>query len=239
MAAISVIYGSYREGRQGIKLARFLTRQLHCRGHTVHLIDAKAHDLPMLSRKYDEYDEPPKELRRIHEWLEESDAFIFVAGEYNHSVQPGLKNLIDHFKREYAAKPAGIACYSTGSFGGVRVAVHMRVILGELGMVSLPAIFAVPKVRDAFDDEGNALDPAYDERVQNSLTPWSGTHRRLQERGTRGCRSGAACVISSRTSGQLPSRRPGAQARRCSRRSVQGRQGSAGCAAASRPGSSP
>ena len=32
-----------------------------------------------------------------------------------------MKNLLDHFQTEYFFKPSAIACYSAGSFGGVRV----------------------------------------------------------------------------------------------------------------------
>ena len=43
-----------------------------------------------------------------------ADAFVFVIGEYNWGVQPGLKNLTDHFLEEWFWRPAAIASYSAG-----------------------------------------------------------------------------------------------------------------------------
>ena len=47
---------------------------------------------------------------------------MFVTGEYNWGMQPGLKNLTDHFLEEWFWRPAAIACYSAGRFAGARAA---------------------------------------------------------------------------------------------------------------------
>src|SRR3546814_1642261 len=52
---ILVFYGSYRQGRQGIKLARWLVDAIDARGDRAELIDAKTVGLPMLDRMYKEY----------------------------------------------------------------------------------------------------------------------------------------------------------------------------------------
>jgi len=65
---------------------------------------------------------------------------------------------LDHFQKEYLFKPSGILSYSAGSFGGVRVAVHARAALAELGMSSIPSIQPVPKISSALDSEGNTED---------------------------------------------------------------------------------
>ena len=103
---------------------------------------------------YKEYDEgqAPDYLEKIASMLKEADGFIIVTGEYNHSIPPALKNLLDHFQKEYFFKPSGIASYSAGRFGGVRAAVHVRAILGELGMPSISTMQSYPKVQNAFDD---------------------------------------------------------------------------------------
>ena len=84
------------------------------------------------------------------------DGFVIVSGEYNHGIPPALKNLLDHFLEEYFFRPSAIVCYSAGSFGGVRAAMQLRMTLAELGMPSIPSLFPVPKVQDAFDDDGQA-----------------------------------------------------------------------------------
>jgi NAD(P)H-dependent FMN reductase len=166
-----VVYGSVRSGRQGIKAARFVVKMLEERGHEVTLVDPLERKVPLLDKMYKEYaaGEAPEVLESLSRIYREADAFVFVTGEYNHGVPPALANLIDHFMNEYFWRPAGIVCYSAGPFGGVRAAVQLRVILGEAGMVTIPSMFPVTKVQNAFDDDGNALDDAYARRIQRFL----------------------------------------------------------------------
>src|SRR3546814_17443897 len=83
-----------------------------------------------------------------------SDGFLFVTGEYNWGRQPVLKNLTDHFLEEWFWRPAAIACYSAGSFAGVRAMMGWRDILGEMGMAVIPSILPVARTGKAFDAEG-------------------------------------------------------------------------------------
>lgn len=69
-------------------------------------------------------------------------------------MQPGLKNLTDHFLEEWFWRPAAIASYSAGRFGGVRAALAWRDILGEMGMVVVSSTIAVGPMRDTFDEKG-------------------------------------------------------------------------------------
>jgi len=156
---IAVIYGSYRSDRMGIRAAKFCLNQLEGKCETVFL-DAKEIDLPILDKMFKEYPggEAPENMRKASEALSSSDAYVIITGEYNHSFQPGLKNFLDHFQKEYLFKPSGILSYSAGSFGGVRVAVHARAALAELGMSSIPSIQPVPKISSALDSEGNTED---------------------------------------------------------------------------------
>ena len=119
---ILIFYGSYRSDRQGIRLADYLVRLFTARGAQAELIDAKALDLPMLDRMYKEYPEgaAPPALEALADKIKAADAFVFVAGEYNWSVQPGLKNLTDHFLEEWFWRPAAIASYSAGRIAGAR-----------------------------------------------------------------------------------------------------------------------
>jgi NAD(P)H-dependent FMN reductase len=121
---ILVFYGSYRSDRMGIRLAEFLVERLWRRGDTVELIDAKAVNLPMLDRMYKEYPQgaAPEPLEQLAGKIRNADGFVFVTGEYNWGVQPGLKNLTDHFLEEWFWRPAAIASYSAGRFSGARAA---------------------------------------------------------------------------------------------------------------------
>ncbi len=168
---IAVIYGSVRRVRQGIKAARFVVRKLEERGHVVTLVDSLEQQLPFLDLMYKEYEEgkAPEAMKTVGEILETADGFVIVSAEYNHSIPAALKNLLDHFQSEYLYKPSAIVTYSAGPFGGVRALINLRAILAELGTPSIPSALPVSQIQNAFDDDGNPLDRAYDKRIVKFL----------------------------------------------------------------------
>jgi NAD(P)H-dependent FMN reductase len=163
---IVAILGSVRSDRQGIRVARYVERQLSTRGHSVTLIDPLELQLPLLDRMYKEYPHgsAPAPLEQLATQYRGADAFVVVSAEYNHSIPPALSNLLDHFLEEYFWRPSAIVCYSGGAFGGVRAAMQLRAMLCELGMPSIPSLMPVPRVQAALDAEGFPLDAALDQR---------------------------------------------------------------------------
>jgi NAD(P)H-dependent FMN reductase len=145
-----VFYGSYRENRMGIRLADYLVKGFQARGHAAELIDAKAVGLPMLNKRYSDYPagEAPAAMEVLAEKLRTADAFVFVAGEYNRGVQPGLKNLVDHYLAEYARRPAAIASYSAGRLAGTHSNANWHVTLSGMGMAVVPNSLTVGQIGD-------------------------------------------------------------------------------------------
>ncbi|MEG8022875.1 NAD(P)H-dependent oxidoreductase [Sphingomonas aerolata] len=187
---ILIFYGSYRSDRQGIHLAEWLVRAFAERGASAELIDARAVDLPMLDRMYKEHPsgEAPPALEALAEKIRTADAFVFVAGEYNWGVQPGLKNLTDHFLKEWYWRPAAIVSYSAGRFGGARAGLAWHGILSEMGMVVVSSTIAVGGIGHAFDasgepagDGGAALTRAFP-RFADDLGWWTQAARAQRER---------------------------------------------------------
>jgi len=169
--SVPVIYGSVRHHRKGIRVARFLTNRCIDRGYNTTLIDPLEFKLPLLDNMYKEFEEgnAPDTMEELADIIKDADGYIICSAEYNHSIPPALSNLLDHFLEEYFFKPSAIACYSAGSFGGVRAAVQLRAMLAEMGMSSIPSIFPVPKVRQSFDEDGIPRDEAFDRRVDRFL----------------------------------------------------------------------
>jgi NAD(P)H-dependent FMN reductase len=162
----TVILGSVRSDRQGTRAARFVERGLVARGHEVTLVDPVEYRLPLLDRMYKEYPKgtAPDVLERLATLYRASDGFVVVSGEYNHSIPPALSNLLDHFLEEYFFRPSAIVSYSTGQFGGVRAAMQLRAMLGELGMPSISTIFSLPRIGKTLTEDGEAVDAAYPHR---------------------------------------------------------------------------
>lgn len=156
---ILVFYGSYRSDRMGIRLADFVVNGLRARGADVELIDAKAVNLPMLDRMYKEHSKgaAPAALENLAQKIIMSDGFVFIAGEYNWGLQPGLKNLTDHFLEEWFWRPAAIASYSAGRFAGARAALAWHGTLSEMGMVVISSTLAVGPIGQSLDADGKPI----------------------------------------------------------------------------------
>lgn len=153
---ILVFYGSYRSDRMGIRLAQYVVESLRGRGDDVELIDARAVGLPMLDRMYKEYPkgEAPAALEKLAGQIRDADGFVFVTGEYNWGIQPGLKNLTDHFLEEWFWRPAAIASYSAGRLAGARAATAWHGTLSEMGMVVISSTIAVGSISQALSADG-------------------------------------------------------------------------------------
>ena len=156
---ILVLYGSYRSDRMGIRLANFVIEGFRARGEDVELIDAKAVGLPILDRMYKEYTpgEAPAALEELAGKIRGSDGFVFITGEYNWGVQPGLKNLTDHFLEEWFWRPAAIASYSAGRFSGARAALAWHGMLSEMGMVVTSSTIGVGPIAQALSAESKPI----------------------------------------------------------------------------------
>src|SRR5467141_1699974 len=177
---ILVFYGSYRSDRLGIRLAQFVVEGLRGRGDDVELIDAKAVGLPMLDRMYKEYPkgEAPAALEKLAGQIGYADGFVFITGEYNWGIQPGLKNLTDHFLEEWFWRPAAIVSYSAGRLSGARAATAWHGTLSEMGMVVISSTISVGPIGTALSAEadpigegGRALDAAFP-RFADDLSWW-------------------------------------------------------------------
>ena len=178
---ILVLYGSYRSNRQGIRLANFSVRRLRARGEDAELIDAKAIGLPMLDRMLKEYapGSAPAAMASLGVKIRAADAFLFVVGEYNWGVQPGLKNLTDHFLEEWFWRPAAIASYSGGRLSGTRSSYAWHNTLSEMGMVVISSSVAVGPIGatlsetgEPIGEAGTALERAF-QRFADDLAWWT------------------------------------------------------------------
>jgi len=177
---ILVFYGSYRSDRMGIRLAEYVVERLRRRGEDAELIDAKSVNLPILDRMYKEYlkGQAPEVLETLARKIREADGFVFVTGEYNWGVQPGLKSLTDHFLEECFWRPAAIVSYSAGRLSGARAATAWHGTLSEMGMVVISSTMGVGSIGQALAPEGTplgengqALEQAFP-RFADDLTWW-------------------------------------------------------------------
>lgn len=170
MAKITVFVGSIRDGRAGRKVADWVVRGLQEREHDVFLVDPLEHDdMLLLDHMYKSVENPSEDFQALQRTVSESDGYVAVTPEYNHSFSGTIKNAIDVFLEEYNFKCFGIVTYSAGGTGGIRAAEALRGVTAELGAPAIPTSVAVSKVGSAFDDEGNLLEEAYTKRLAKFL----------------------------------------------------------------------
>ena len=105
------------------------------------ILDIKEFKLPLLGESSDKTG-----VTLWNERLNTVDGFVFVTGEYNHSLPASLKNALDSAKEPWHNKAAGIVSY--GSVGGARAAEHLRGILGELQIADVRVHVALSMFTD-------------------------------------------------------------------------------------------
>jgi len=194
---VAVLVGSMRRDRMGDRAAKWAMAQLEKRGHEAIRVDAAELRLPLLDRMWKEIKDLKADklgddaelfakLKPLAELYARVDGFLIVSGEYNHSVQPGLANLIDYFLEEYFWRPSAIVCYSQTAFGGVRGAMQLRALLAETGMTSIPSIQPIPQVQNALSAEGVALTQQLAEKTGRFFEEFDWYMRAMQAERAKG-----------------------------------------------------
>jgi NAD(P)H-dependent FMN reductase len=162
---VAVLLGSVRRDRMGIRAAKWVVGELEKRGHKAVLVDAAELKLPVLDRMWKEikkdtsakHDKLREKLAPLAKLYARADGFCVVSAEYNHSIPPGMTNLLDYFLEEYLFRPSAIVCYSATSYGGVRAAMQLRALLPEVGMPTIPSLQPIPSIGSSLSEEGVAL----------------------------------------------------------------------------------
>ena len=109
----------------------------------------------------------PQWLLDTHKMIQDAEGFIIVTPEYNSTLPPALTNILDYFPlASYRHKPASIASYSMGAFGGCRASTVARPFLSELGLVTLPSVLTIPNITGAGIEESGEI--AGNERVEKN-----------------------------------------------------------------------
>lgn len=168
----TILYGSYLVNRNGIRIVKFIEKKLVDLGYPVNVVDAKELNIPMIEKRYVDYEpgQAPQVLQHLKQIYDhQTSAYIVVNGEYNGTIQPGLKNLLDFFYQEYCHRPCGIISYSVGPMGGIRASGHMRALLSTLGMAVIPKLLSFPEVTKQFDQEGTLLNKSFESQTDDFL----------------------------------------------------------------------
>lgn len=118
--------------------------------------------------------EKPASVQRVLAQMAQADAFVFACPEYNYSIAPALKNIIDWASREpNNALLAGKAAAIVGAGGGMGTArsqYHLRQVCVyiDVHVLNKPEFFA-NAFAGGFDADGNLIDDNLKQQLATQL----------------------------------------------------------------------
>lgn len=159
--------GSVRRQSFNRRLVSLAAELVKGAGGQVTLIDLKDYPLPLFDQDLEQEQGHPENMKKLKQLFLDHDGLLIASPEYNSSITPLLKNTIDWVSRQaegepplsaYRGKVAALVSASPGALGGLRGLVHLRSILGNIGVIVLPGQLAIPRAHEAFNEEGTLKD---------------------------------------------------------------------------------
>lgn len=166
-AKILAFAGSAREGSFNDRLVRIAVEGAKSAGATVTYLNLRDYPIPLFDEDLESAEGPNEHAVRLKKLFLDHDALLLGCPEYNSSITPLLKNAIDWVSRPgdgeprlaaFQNKTAALMSASPGALGGMRGLVHVRAILGNIGVTILPTQVCVGNAADAFDGDGQLKD---------------------------------------------------------------------------------
>ena len=165
---ITALAGSQRTGSFNQQLLALAAAAARAAGAEVTIADLRDLALPLFDQDLEAASGLPSGAKKFKAMLRASDGFLIASPEYNSSVAPALKNALDWASRAesddepplaaYRGKVAALCAASPGALGGLRGLVHLRAILGNIGVLVLPDQVAIGTAHEAFDAAGQLQD---------------------------------------------------------------------------------
>ncbi len=167
--------GSARRESFNKKLIKIAAAGVEAAGAKVTLIDLADYPLPLVDQDLEAVKGLPEQVVALKQLFLEHDGLLMSCPEYNSSVTPLWKNTIDWVSRQapgegplaaFKGKVATLMSASPGRLGGLRGLVHVRSILGNIGVVVLPEQIAVSEAHGSFTPDGKHRDAKMHESIE-------------------------------------------------------------------------
>ena len=168
--------GSLRRDSYNQKLAAVAAAGGREAGVEVTVISLRDFALPIFDEDLEAAGGMPEAAKQLKAIIREHDGLIIASPEYNSSITAALKNAIDWVSRgesedepslsALTGKTAVVCSASPGGLGGMRGLVHLRAILGNIGITVLPDQISIGKAYEAFTPDGALVDEKQQARVK-------------------------------------------------------------------------
>jgi NAD(P)H-dependent FMN reductase len=152
---IVILSASVRIDRKSHRVALYFEQYI--RAHQVadvEILDLKEYNFPLFEERLQFLVNPAPAVVEFGNKISTADAVIIVTPEYNGGYPASLKNAIDLLYTQWKHKPVAIASASNGPFGGAQVNTSLAFSLWKIGVILVPTLFLVPKVQDAYAEDG-------------------------------------------------------------------------------------
>jgi NAD(P)H-dependent FMN reductase len=165
MAHIVIISASVRINRASHRVALFLKRFIEeNKSATTEILDLREYNFPVFDERLSMQKNPSPKTVEFAGKIKSADGVIIVTPEYNGGYPASIKNATDLLYNEWQHKPVGISTVSNGPFGGSQAIISLQFSLWKMHAWVVPAMFPVPNILDAFDEQGNALNTSSTEK---------------------------------------------------------------------------
>ncbi|GAB1402970.1 NAD(P)H-dependent oxidoreductase [Lentimicrobium sp.] len=159
MPHIEIISASVRTGRNSHKVALYFSNYLELNKlATAHILDLNTYNFPIFNERLSFQESPSDKVLEFSNKIKAADGVIIITPEYNGGYPASIKNVIDLLYAEWQRKPVAISTVSDGIFGGTQVITSLQFSLWKIKAWTVPAMFPVPNVINAFDDHGVPAD---------------------------------------------------------------------------------
>jgi chromate reductase, NAD(P)H dehydrogenase (quinone) len=159
--------GSNRAGSFNQRLAAVAARELALIGAEVTLIALGDYPLPIIDREVERERAIPENATKLARLVAAHDGAVIASPEYNASIPPLLKNMIDWVSRvhrngepsPWQGRTVALASASERQSGGVLALDHLRAVMREVGARLVSEQCALGLAGDAFDADGGLRRP--------------------------------------------------------------------------------
>ncbi len=159
MPHIAIISSSVRTGRNSHRVALYFRSFLETNKlSTAEILDLDEYNFPIFEERLRLQKAPTAATLEFAEKIKAADGVLIVTPEYNGGYPASLKNVVDLLYDEWHRKPIAISTVSDGIFGGTQVITSLQFTLWKIRAWTVPAMFPVPKVSEAFDEKGVPAD---------------------------------------------------------------------------------
>ncbi|MBL7903066.1 MAG: NAD(P)H-dependent oxidoreductase [Bacteroidia bacterium] len=162
---IAILSASVRTGRNSHRVALFFKAYLENNTPAVvEILDLQQYQFPIFEERLKFQKTPSAQTLEFADKIKSAEGVIIVTPEYNGGYPASLKNVIDLLSDEWKRKPTAISTVSTGGFAGMNVITSLQYSLWKIQAWTVPALFPVPKVNEAYDEQGQPSDKAGSEK---------------------------------------------------------------------------